>query len=102
MIYTYNPELHAEYNALLKKLNRYKKKRLAYEYGCACGIITRIELVQEQWGAHGDIAEYIAVWGDMGTGEQVLMYIREDNISKGYKYDREFHIITDSARRDWL
>ena len=85
-------DLDREYKALRNHLNRYKKKRLAFECGCATGYVSDIRIVD-----HGDgIPRHIEVIGRAGfdTRDHVILAIF-DYMKKGtdYKYWREYHIL---------
>lgn len=104
-------DVRGEYERLCKiKAEREKKskdKRLAFECGCACGYVTRIEY--QPWGYDKELGEWvdeavlvyaIAGWSNK---EQLVLYITEDDVSKAYKrrkykYWKEFGVLESFVR----
>lgn len=95
-----------EYERLLKiKAERERKskdKRLAFECGCACGYVTRIEYEPLRYDeyCHTWVKEAISVYAIAGFSdkEQLVLYLTEDDVSKAYnrrkyKYWKEFGIL---------
>ena len=83
-------DVEREFKSLLKKLNRYKNKKLGFECGVTCGIITAIELINED---ESDLIEVRGIAG-VDSKEKVLMTI-DPRWRKGrdYKYWKEYHIL---------
>lgn len=88
-------DVEREYKALKNKLNKYKTKKLGFEYGMSCGYVTQVNLVEDPFSKY-PWKKAIEVRGLAGfdAHERVLMYITE-NMSKGkdYKYWKEYHIL---------
>ena len=98
--------VEGEYNRLLKiKADREKnskEKRLAFECGCACGYVTRIEY--KPWNPH-EQEEAILVYAIAGfdNKEKLALYITESDVRKAYnkrkyKYWKEYGILESFAR----
>ena len=93
--------VHEEYNRLLKiKKEREKKskeKKLAFECGCACGYVTRIEY--QPWRFH-EQEEAILIYAIAGFSdkEKLVLYLTEEDVKKAYnrrkyKYWKEFGVL---------
>lgn len=100
-----------EYKRLLKiKEEREKKsvdKHLAFECGCACGYVTRIEYQPYGYDIefHKRIEEAILIYAIAGfcDDEQLVLTLTEDDVSKAYnkrkyKYWKEFGVLESFAR----
>lgn len=85
-------DLDREYKALRNHMNRYKRKRLGFECGCACGYVADVRMVERT----GDIPRHIEVIGQAGfdAKDRVILAIF-DHMKKGrdYKYLKEYHIL---------
>lgn len=98
-------DVRGEYERLCKiKAEREKKskdKRLAFECGCACGYVTRIEYQPRTFIEDEAVLVYaIAGWSNK---EQLVLYITEDDVSKAYKrrkykYWKEFGVLESFVR----
>ena len=88
-------DIRKEYEALSKRLTRYKTKPLGFEYGCLCSKVTKIELIKIKDDRHWKgYSEAIRIMGiTTSDEEQELMVITEDNVKgKDYKYNWKYHI----------
>lgn len=98
--------VEGECNRLLKiKAERERKskdKRLAFECGCACGYVTRIEY--QPW-KYLEQEEAILVYAIAGFSneEKLVLYITESDVRKvynrrKYKYWKEYGILESFVR----
>ena len=98
--------VEGEYKRLLKiKADREKKsegKRLAFECGCACGYVTRIE--HQPW-KFLEQEEAILVYAIAGfdNKEKLVLYITDNDVRKAhnrrkYKYWKEFGVLESFVR----
>ena len=98
--------VEGEYNRLLKiKAEREKKskdKRLAFECGCACGYVTRIEYQPWKYLENDEAVLVYAIAG-FDKKERLVLYITENDVSKAYnkrkyKYWKEFGVLESFVR----
>lgn len=103
--------VQGEYERLLKiKAEREKKskdKRLAFECGCACGYVTRIEYQHYGYDTElhkmNDEAILIYAIAGFSNKEQLVLYLTENDVSKAYnrrkyKYWKEFGVLESFCR----
>ena len=103
--------VEGEYNRLLKiKAEREKKskdKRLAFECGCACGYVTRIEYqprgYDKEVGTWTEESISIYAIAGFSNQEQLVLYITENDVCKAhnrrkYKYWKEFGVLESFVR----
>lgn len=88
-------DIRKEYEALSKRLTRYKTKSLGFEYGCLCSKITKIELIKikddRYWKGYSEAIRIMGI--TTSNEEQELMVITEDSIKgRDYKYNWKYHI----------
>ena len=97
--------VEGEYNRLLRiKAEREQKsqnKRLAFECGCACGYVTRIEY--QPWKFDQEEAILIYAIAGLSNKEKLVLYITENDVSKAYnrrkyKYWKEFGVLESFVR----
>ena len=89
-------DIRREYEALNKRLTRYKTKPLGFEYGCLCGKVTKINLIRikdnTSWKGYSEAIEVVGV--TLSDKEHRLMVLTEDSVKgKDYKYWWEYHIL---------
>lgn len=89
-----------EYERLLNyQLNSFDGK-LPFEYGCACGYVTRIEYLPNRIECNHWLDEEIRIYAIAGFDdfEKLVLVINKDDVSKRYqdrryKYWREFNVL---------
>lgn len=98
--------VEAEYKRLLKiKAEREKKsegKRLAFECGCACGYVTRIEYQPWKFLEQEEAILVYAIAG-FDNKEKLVLYITDNDVRKAhnrrkYKYWKEFGVLESFVR----
>lgn len=98
--------VEGEYKRLLKiKAEREKKlagKHLAFECGCACGYVTRIEYQPSKFLEQEEAILVYAIAG-FDNKEKLVLYITENDVNKAYnrrkyKYWKEFGILESFAK----
>lgn len=95
-----------EYKRLLKiKEEREKKsqdKHLAFECGCACGYVTRIEYQPWKFLEQEEAVLIYAIAG-FSNEEELVLYITEKDVSKAYnrrkyRYWKKFGVLESFCR----
>ena len=98
--------VEGEYNRLLKiKEERERKsesKHLAFECGCACGYVTRIEYQPWKFLEQEEAILVYAIAG-FDIEERLVLYITEKDVSKAYnrrkyKYWKQFGVLESFVR----
>lgn len=98
--------VEGEYNRLLKiKAERERKskdKHLAFECGCACGYVTRIEYQPWKFLEQEEAILVYAIAG-FDIEERLVLYITEKDVSKAYnrrkyKYWKQFGVLESFCR----
>lgn len=78
-----------EYERLIKIQEKSKDKKIPFECGCACGVVTKIEYVPWSIGTEEAVILYGYAGFDSPNNEHVLLYITENDVSKRYQ-DRKY------------
>lgn len=97
----------SEYERLIKiKDERERKsedKHLAFECGCACGYVTRIEYQPQNYALGNEEAILVYAIAGFDNYERLALYITEKDVSKRYqdrkyKYWKQYGILESYVR----